>query len=153
MALPFPKDEVDMEENNILDYMAFADAGAAAPLDVCGMLADEWNETIPATEEITGITFHYDRPNCEAPQTMLLVTPVKSRGNWDWSDLVDTLMYTMDAAKLRAIEPDQIDTTPFASLLPAIIAAESLYPYSIVLDHAAHHMTLEAVEKVINTPQ
>ena len=28
-----------------------------------------------------GITFHHDRPNCEAPQTMLLVTPSEFRGN------------------------------------------------------------------------
>jgi hypothetical protein len=151
MALPFPANEVNMEENNILDYTAFINEAATAPSDVCGVLVDEWNETIPAIEETTGITFHYDRPNCEAPQTMLLVTPVKAKGNWEWSDLVDTLMYTMDAAKLRAIEPDQIDTTPFASLLPAIVAAESLYPYSIVLDHPAHYMTLQAIDNVISS--
>jgi hypothetical protein len=151
MALPFPVNEVDMETNNILDYTAFINEAAIAPNDVCGVLADEWNETIPTIEETTGITFHYDRPNCEAPQTMLLVTPTKVRGNWEWNDLVDALLYTMDAAKLRAIEPDQIDTTPFASLLPAIVAAESLHPYSIVLDHPAHYLTLEVINDVIGT--
>ena len=149
MALPFPQNEIDMEESNILLYTAFVNQAAPAPGEVCGMLADEWNEQIPAIEETTGLTFHYDRPNCEAPQTFLLVTPAQSTGNWQWDDLVDSLLYTLEAAKARAIEPDLIDQTPFASLLPAVIAAESLYPFSIVLDNPAHYMTIAAIESTI----
>lgn len=151
MALSFPEADIDMEESNILCYTSFIAKGTPAPTEICGLLADEWNELIPAREETTGITFHYDRPNCEAPQTMLLVTPSRIGGNWQWNDLVDALVYTLDAARSRAIEPDQIDRTPFASLLPAIIAAESLFPYSIVLDNKAHYLTEAAIAATINS--
>jgi hypothetical protein len=51
----------------------------------------------------------------------------------------------MDSAKLRGIEPDNIDKTPFASFLPAILGAESLFPYSIVLDNKAHYLEIDEV--------
>jgi hypothetical protein len=81
---------------------------------------------------------------------MLLVTPTKIGGSWQWNDLVDALVDTLDSARSRAIEPDQIDRTPFASLLPAVFAAESLYPYSIVLDNKAHYLTDAAVAGIIH---
>jgi len=86
MAMQFPPDKVDMEKENTLLYTAFTNDAAAPPTEVCGALADEWTEIIPATEETTGITFHYDRPSCEAPQTMLLVTPAQLSGNWQWNE-------------------------------------------------------------------
>jgi hypothetical protein len=146
LALPFPKTDINLEETNTLLYTAFTSKAAAAPTEVCGVLVDEWTELIPAKEETTGITFHYDRPNSEAPQTMLLVTPTQLTGNWQWNDLVDALVYTLDAARSRGIEPRQIDKTPFASLLPAVLGAESLYPYTIVMDNKAHYMSLNAVK-------
>lgn len=142
MAMPFPVADIDMEESNTLLYTVFADAAAAAPNEICGVLADEWTETIPATEETTGIGFHYDRPNCEAPQTLLLVAPTTFTGNWNWNDLVDALIYTLDAAKIRAVGPKEIEETPFTSFLPAVIAAESMYPYAIVLDQKAHYFEI-----------
>ena len=71
----------------------------------------------------TGIAFHYDRPNCEAPQAMLLVTPAQFRGAWQWDDLIDALNETLDLAKRRAVEPKHIDATPYAPFLPATIMA------------------------------
>ena len=35
----------------------------------CGLLVDEWTEVIPATKRDTGITFNYDRPDNEPPQS------------------------------------------------------------------------------------
>jgi len=148
LALPFPAGKINLEQSNALLYTAFTKSGSPAPVVICGMLADEWTELIPATEETTGITFHYDRPNAEAPQTLLLVTPAQFSGNWQWNDLVDALGYTLDAARARGIEPDNIDKTAFAPFLPAIFGAESLYPYSIVLDNRAHYMTEEAVKNI-----
>jgi len=150
LALPYP-DKIDLEESNTLLYTAFCAEATGAPAEVCGMLADEWTERIPAKEEITGISFHYDRPNSEAPQTWLLVTPTHLTGNWQWNDLVDALTYTLDAARSRGVEPDQLDKKPFASLLPAVLAPESLYPYSIVLDNKAHYMA-DSVIKAFTPP-
>jgi hypothetical protein len=95
----------------------------AAPLDasglVCGLLLDEWTETIPAVDVDTGIAFHFDRPNAEAPQAMLLALPSEFRGAWHWEDLVDAVNETLDAAKRRAVEPTHIDRLPLAPYLPA----------------------------------
>lgn len=145
LALPFPEADVSLEESNTLLYTAFVAKATLAPTEACGLLIDEWTELIPAKEETTGIAFHYDRPNSEAPQALLLVEPTQLAGNWQWNDLVDALTYTLDAAKSRGVEPGQIDKTPFASLLPAVIGAESLFPYSIVLDNPAHYMDLDVV--------
>jgi hypothetical protein len=147
LAMPFKEVDVDLEKGNTLLYTAFTAEATAAPTEICGMLVDEWTELIPAREEITGITFQYDRPNSEAPQAMLLVTPTKLTGNWQWNDLVDALSYTLDAAKSRGVEPARIDETAFTSFLPAVLGAESLLPHSIVLDNKVHYMTEVAVEK------
>ncbi len=151
MALPFPTDEIDLEKTNTLLYTAFVKGGSPSPLEICGVLADEWTELIPATEETTGITFHYDRPNAEAPQTLLLVTPPSFTGNWQWNDLADALSYTLDAARSRGIEPDNLDKTAYAPFLPAVYGAESLYPYHIVLDHKAHYMEAAVIKNMGTT--
>jgi hypothetical protein len=104
-----------------------------------GLLVDEWTEVIPAKKETTGLTFHYDRPNSEPPQTMLLVTPPAFTGQWQWTDIVNTLKETLELAKLRAVEPDQIDKTPYAQFLPATMAAVTTSltsPVTIALNYA-----------------
>ena len=87
----------------------------------CGLLLDEWIEVIPQREEDTGITFNYDQPDAEPPQSLLLaVTPVQT-GKWDWHDLVFTLLETMDLYKARLIEPEQVDRSVFTQVLPAVM--------------------------------
>jgi hypothetical protein len=101
----------------------------------CGLLVDEWTEVIPAKKETTGMTFHYDRPNSEPPQTMLLATPSAFRGEWNWSELVKTLDETLDLAKFRAIEPDHVDASRYARFLPATVAAAATSPVSMILNY------------------
>ncbi|CAH1693789.1 conserved hypothetical protein [Hyphomicrobiales bacterium] len=121
LALEFPPD-LALDKDRLLYSAVFA-----APFDgtasQCGLLLDEWTETIPGANATTGIAFHHDRPNTEAPQTMLLVTPTDFRGAWQWDDLVDALNETLDLAKLRAIEPAHIDATPYAPFLPTTVMA------------------------------
>jgi hypothetical protein len=117
----------------------------AAPFDKagrqCGLLLDEWSEVIPGETADTGLTFHYDRPNSEAPQAMLLVTPAEFRGAWQWEDVVDALNETLDLAKLRAIEPRHVDQLPYAPFLPATLMATQARQLTIaanlVLNNAA----------------
>jgi hypothetical protein len=97
----------------------------------CGLLLDEWNEVIPATATTTGITFHYDRPNCEAPQAMLLVTPAEFTGAWRWADLVDAANETLDLAKSRAVEPADVERTAYTRFLPAAITAVTVNQLTI----------------------
>jgi len=102
----------------------------------CGLLLDEWVEVVPADQADTGLAFHFDRPNSEAPQAILLVTPPAHTGAWQWQDLVDTLHETLDLARLRAVEPTQLAQTPFAALLPALLSSVTVYPITSSLNLA-----------------
>ena len=93
----------------------------------CGVLVDEWTEVIPGNEETTGVAFHYDQPNSEPPQVMLLVTPPVIKGNWSWDEIVEALEETFSMAKKRAVEPSQIEKTGYAQFLPATMMAVTLY--------------------------
>lgn len=88
-----------------------------------GLMLDDWVEVIPSREETTGLAFHFDQPNSEPPQVLILVVSPGLRGTWKWQDLVDSLRETLDLAKKRAVEPDQIAETAYAQLLPALITA------------------------------
>ena len=137
LGLEFPPD-LTLDSDRLLYTAHFAvpfDAGAPQ----CGLLLDEWTETIPTDAVDTGITFHYDRPNSEAPQTMLLVTPSEFRGAWQWNDLVDALNETLDLAKRRVIEPAHLDASPYAPLLPATVAASQARQLTIAADLALNN--------------
>jgi hypothetical protein len=121
LGLEFPPD-LSLTTDRLL-YTAHFGAPFTAAARQCGMLIDEWTETIPGPTADTGIAFHHDRPSSEAPQAMLLVTPSQFRGAWQWNDLVDALNETLEFAKRRAIEPSHIDETVYAPFLPATIMA------------------------------
>lgn len=134
LALPYPTDYT-IDTDKLLytaHYVEPFDKGAAQ----CGLLLDEWTEVIPTTDETTGITFHYDRPNAEPPQVMLLAVPPHINGKWEWADLVDTLHETLEMAKRRAVEPDHIASTDYARYLPATVSAVTVHPITIALNYA-----------------
>lgn len=88
-----------------------------------GLLIDEWNELIPNRDELTGITFHYDDPGAEAPQTVLVAVPPYIGGSWDLDTLIDIINETLDLAKIRAVDSELIGT--IGQVLPAIILADN----------------------------
>jgi hypothetical protein len=146
-------------EGERLLYTAHYRTPFAAGAHQCGLLLDEWTEVIPSTTKEAGVTFNFDRPDNEPPQTILVVTPasvgavagiggvvgrggvgdvrepgavsIGQSGGWQWEDLVGALNETLDLAKKRALEPAQIEPTPYARLLPATIMAVTLYGISI----------------------
>jgi hypothetical protein len=129
LALEFPP-AVDLGTERLLYTAHFAtpfDAGEPQ----CGLLLDEWSEVIPAADADTGLAFHCDRPNSEASQAMLLVTPTAFTGGWRWDDLVDALIETLELAKLRAVEPVHVDASPYAPLLPATVMAMTVRQLTI----------------------
>jgi hypothetical protein len=97
---------------------AFANAPEA---NKAGLLIDEWVEIIPHAAETTGITFNYDQPDAKAPNTLLLAVSPKPAGPWSWDDLVQTLPDTLEMAKNRAVEPEQLEDTVFGQILPALL--------------------------------
>ncbi len=89
-----------------------------------GLILDEWTESIPEPNAITGIAFNYDQPNIEAPNTLLLAVTPEETGAWLWNDLMDTLNETLSMAKKRAIDPDILNAhSPLGHALPALVAA------------------------------
>jgi hypothetical protein len=142
LGLEFPPDQ-KLNRDRLL-YTAYF----AAPFDKnarqCGLLLDEWTEIIPTSEVDTGITFHHDRPNCEAPQTMLLVTPSEFRGTWRWNDLVDALNETLDFAKRRAIEPKHVDKTEYGRFLPATTIAAQVHQLTISANLALNNYSSDS---------
>ncbi len=133
LGLEYPPDHEIAGER--LLYTAHA-PGLDPTQPLCGLLLDEWTEVIPARQETTGLAFHYDQPNSEPPQALLLATPGASTGAWSWSDLVQTLHETLDLARLRAIEPDQVDRSPYAQFLPATVTAVTRTPVTIAMSYA-----------------
>jgi hypothetical protein len=148
LQLPYREDdrwlalqyEQDGEEFDPGGHRLLYTAHYSVPFDKskpqCGLLMDEWTEVIPTMEETTGITFHFDRPNSEPPQVMLMVMPTDFRGSWQWPDIVDALHETLDMAKERAIEPRRIEKGAYARFLPATISAVTVHPITIALNYA-----------------
>jgi len=98
---------------------------------ISGLLVDEWTEVIPGLEETTGVAFHFDRPNTEPPQAWLLALPTTVTGTWSWDDLLGAVLDTLDSAKMRALEPVHIDSTPYSAFLPATVSAYTFPEISI----------------------
>ncbi len=140
LGLEFPEttpagDPFKIDEDKLL-YTAHYVTPFVAAGRQAGLLLDEWTEVIPSRTEDTGLAFHYDRPNSEPPQVMLLALPSRFTGAWQWQDLVDTVTETMDMAKRRAIEPDHLDTTAYARFLPAIVSAVTMHPITAAMNLA-----------------
>lgn len=145
VGLRFPEttpggDPFVLEGDKLLYSAHFAPAAEIDPTrpaqKYSGLLLDEWVEVIPADQATTGLAFHFDRPNSEAPQAILLVTPPLHRGTWQWSNLVSTLHETLDLAQLRAVEPSQLDQTNLGPLVPAVISAVTMFPITAMLNYA-----------------
>ena len=112
-------------------YSAFHEGPFDPHQPMCGLMVDEWTEVVPARDLTTGVAFHHDRPNAEPPQAWLLALPSSFDGAWSWEELVGAVTETLDAAKLRALEPTHLDTTPYDALLPATHSAWTFPEISI----------------------
>ncbi len=125
--------------------------------EFAGIVVGEFTEVIPGKEETTGIAFHYDQPNAEAPQSILLSIPPANKP-YSLKYFVDTVNTALELAKLRAIEPEHLNEgmdiylNPFFKLsytpadyspgrfffshpLPAIVARVT--DFSKEMDHAS----------------
>jgi hypothetical protein len=118
---------------------------AAAPQ--AGLLIDEWNEVIPNKIETTGIAIHYNQPNTEPPQCILLAVSPNVNGRWEWDDLVETVTDTFERAKRRAVEPDFLRTSAYAQLLPAVISSFTSYRFGTISTNIAAQATSMIVEQ------
>ncbi|CAL1519322.1 hypothetical protein [Chitinophaga sp. MM2321] len=145
LALTYPPDYV-IDSDRLL-YTAHYTVPFDKTKHQCGLLLDEWTEVIPSRQETIGVSFHYDRPNSEPPQVMLLAMPADFKGAWEWQELVNTLHETLDMAKKRAIEPTHIDNTSYARFLPAVVSSMTVYPLTPSLNFAFNNNIQEILSK------
>jgi hypothetical protein len=138
IGLDLPADQ-KLDTDRLL-YTAHFAAPFSASGHLCGLLVDEWTETIPGSDLDTGIALHHDRPNAEAPQAMLLVTPSEFRGAWQWNDLMDAVYDALDLANRRADEPPHVANLPLAPYLPATILATQARELTIAANLAANNL-------------
>jgi hypothetical protein len=132
LALDFPPGFiVDKTGDKMLYTACYGGGDFSKNTAQCGLLLDEWTEVIPGKEETTGIAFHYDRPNNEPPQALLLAIPSITGPNWTWDDLTAAIRETFLLARKRAAEPRNIEQTPLARFLPATIASVTFRGISI----------------------
>ena len=103
----------------------------------CGLLIDEWVESIPTRAEVTGMAFNFNAPNSAPPQSLLLAVTPDETGHWQWDDLVDSVLDTFRRARLRAVEPDMLGDLPgIGTLLPAVVAEFGTSAASVSLDYS-----------------
>ena len=150
VALAYPESYV-IDRDRLL-YTAYRE-GFDPDEPQCGLLVDEWTEVVPATAETTGMVFHYDQPNCEPPQTLLLAMPSEFTGTWAWPDLVRCLHEALDLARLRAVEPDVIERSPlgYGRLLPMTVATVTRMPVTMMLDYTLAQAVGPAFEGTVRT--
>jgi hypothetical protein len=93
---------------------------------LAGLLVDDdWDETIPRPQQLTGVAYHYQSPLSEPPQAMLVAVPADtSAPSWTPAALEQTLRETLDLAKIRAVDHDALAQT--GQLLPAFYLANNV---------------------------
>ena len=74
-----------------------------------GLLLDFWVERIPYREQTAAVAFHYDQPDAEAPQTILVGLCTSKRfGCWSELQLNRIVRSTIHMVKGRAVEPEHL---------------------------------------------
>lgn len=97
-----------------LSLVAHLPAGFQFSQPLVGLLVDEWVEMIPGRTEIAGVAFHFDQPNAQPPQSLLLAVPPDIRASrtpaaWDLDTLEATLRETADLTRVRLAAPEQFN--------------------------------------------
>lgn len=108
------------------------------PINQSGLMIDEWAEVIPNSSEITGVAFHYDQPESKPPQCLILASsPTNASENgWAWDTLLEIVNNTLDEAKRRAVDSEDLATTSYGHLLPAVIMPFTTANTTIGLTHS-----------------
>ena len=90
----------------------YAPATITLEKSVAGLVIEEFSEHIPDKKMNTGLSFHYNIPNNEPPQTILLAIHPKATMEsdffWSEDDLRDILYDTIDLYKIRMVDIEAI---------------------------------------------
>jgi len=89
----------------------------------CGLFVDQWSEAIPSDQQISGVTFQFDAPSNRPPQAWLLAVPPDGEV-WSLKLVTDTLLQTLEWARLRAVGPE--DLLDYGRAIPTTFAPGNL---------------------------
>lgn len=85
-----------------------------------GLVINSFTEHIPNEQITTGVSFQYDAPNTEPPQTILLAVPDHEMGDeWEIDHLKSIVTDTIDLAKIRMVDLDAMQKGDLGFLFPA----------------------------------
>jgi hypothetical protein len=105
-----------------------------------GLLLDQWSDVVPGATAETGLAFHYDSQNSEAPQVILMAVQSRLTANWNVAELAAIVNETLDLAQIRPVDNDKL---PLGQLVPAICLASNLQNYVV-----STHVDLNARQDV-----
>jgi hypothetical protein len=88
-----------------------------------GLVLDEWTETIPSNTVETGVAFHYDSQNSEAPQAILTCVHSGQGTTWSFSELAAIVTETIDLVQIRPVDSDMLH---LGQLTPGLLLAANL---------------------------
>jgi hypothetical protein len=102
---------------------------------LAGLVFDEWTEVLPARETTSGVAFHFNQPDTEPAQVMLLAVCPAEGENWTWDFLSETILDTFERARKRLVNFEQVRSNPaLAHLLPALVTPLERENLSATLD-------------------
>jgi hypothetical protein len=115
-----------------LSLVAFAPAMPASGSAIAGLIVDEWNEVLPAQQQISGVSFHQNDPTARAPQSLLLAVRPDDFPEWTLESLEGTVLEALDLARLRAVDADALGN--LGHYLPALYFAYNAAMDTISID-------------------
>ena len=92
---------------------------------VAGFVVDEWSETVPDAQTLTGVALRLPRPRAQAPQSILLAVAPTAQHVWDLDSLEAVVLETLQLARVRAVDLEALDAAGSAirQYLPAAYLA------------------------------
>jgi hypothetical protein len=113
----FPATRRPAARQHLVAHLPAPPAGGKA----AGIVFDEWVEVLPGSDalaetklgdddpvppesELTGVSFHFDRPDSKAPQAILVAVPPNVDRGWTGDGLALVVRDTLELAKLRAVD-------------------------------------------------
>ena len=89
------------------------DPGGDLPATVSGLAVDSWTQTVPASVFESALAFHYDEPNSDPPQAVLVAVPpdlsdTHAPQAWDLGSVMGAVTSAVALARGRAVAADLV---------------------------------------------
>lgn len=134
MGTEVPKEQYLSDADTLILYNSnTVEINNNLPMRICGLVFDSWVEYIPYMKHQAGLAINCDKPDNEAPQSLLLAIHPEvnrlSNAHWNSDILLDVMGYTRLLAMNRAVEPDHLYANGRTNLIYPLIG-RTLITYS-----------------------